>query len=128
MSGTTSETVAHTAGDGTDAGSMPVFAKEATFLGIAHSRWPAILAPIVVGLLALAGWEAVVRWNSIPYYILPGPLLVGKTLIDDWGTLSTSLLITLKITAMALTAAVVVGVTLAVLFTQSKWLEMSLFP
>jgi NitT/TauT family transport system permease protein len=36
--------------------------------------------------------------------------------------------ITLRITAAALLAAVTVGVTLAVLFTQSKWLEMSLFP
>ncbi len=121
-------TTAKSSPDGTDAGSMPVFATEQKVLGIARSRWPAILAPIVIGILALAGWEAVVRWKEIPYYILPGPSLVGKTLVEDWGTLSTSLLVTLKITAMALTAAVVVGVALAVLFTQSKWLEMSLFP
>jgi hypothetical protein len=57
-----------------------------------------------------------------------GPLLIGQTLVADWGTLSGSLWITLRITFMALAAAVIVGVTLAVLFTQSKWLEMSLLP
>ena len=36
--------------------------------------------------------------------------------------------ITLRITFAALIAAVTVGVALAVLFTQSKWLEKSLFP
>jgi NitT/TauT family transport system permease protein len=38
------------------------------------------------------------------------------------------LLITLRITFAALIAAVTVGVALAVIFTQSKWLEKSLFP
>jgi NitT/TauT family transport system permease protein len=36
--------------------------------------------------------------------------------------------VTLRITLAALFAAVVLGVTLAVVFAQSKWLEMALFP
>ncbi|KPF65882.1 ABC transporter ATP-binding protein [Bosea sp. AAP35] len=97
-------------------------------LGLPASAWPRILAPIVIGVVTLAAWEFAVRWNAIPAYILPGPLLIGQTLVSDWGTLSGSLWITLRITFMALAAAVIVGVTLAVLFTQSKWLEMSLLP
>ncbi len=97
-------------------------------LGLPASTWPRILAPIAIGVLALALWEFAVRWNGIPPYILPGPLLIGQTLVADWSTLSGSLWITLRITFMALAAAVIVGVTLAVLFTQSKWLEMSLLP
>jgi NitT/TauT family transport system permease protein len=114
--------------DGTDAAARPVFAEERRILGIAASAWPGIIAPIVIGILALIGWEVLVRVRGIPHYILPGPLLIGQTLIADWPTLSTSLWVTLRITAAALIAAVVVGVTLAVLFTQSKWLELSLFP
>lgn len=53
---------------------------------------------------------------------------MAQTLVADWGTLSGSLWITLKITFMALAAAVIVGVALAVLFSQSKWLEMALLP
>ncbi len=114
--------------DGTDAEAMPVFAQERRILGITVSAWPGILAPIAVGVLALLAWEALVRVKGIPSYILPGPLLIAQTLVTDWHTLSGALWITLRITAAALIAAVSVGVALAVLFTQSKWLEKSLFP
>ena len=40
------------------------------------------------------GWEALVRVNEIPHYILPGPLLIGRTLVEDWPTLSVSLWVT----------------------------------
>ena len=114
--------------DGTDAGARPLALAEPTILGLPVSFWPRILAPIAVGILVLGLWEFAVRWNEVPSYVLPGPLLVGQTLIADWGTLSASLWITLRITFLALAAAVIVGVALAVLFTQSKWLEMALLP
>ena len=47
--------------DGTDAAAMPVFATERRVLGLPASQWPAILAPISIGILALAVWEAIVR-------------------------------------------------------------------
>lgn len=114
--------------DGTDAQALPVAMAEARILGLPASIWPRILAPLVIGVVVLALWEFAVRWNDIPHYVLPGPILVGQTLVADWGTLSGSLWVTLKITFMALAAAIVVGVTLAVLFSQSKWLEMALLP
>jgi NitT/TauT family transport system permease protein len=114
--------------DGTDAEARPLALAEPTVFGLPASFWPRILAPIAVGILVLGLWEFAVRWNEVPSYVLPGPILVGRTLIADWGTLSGSLWITLRITFMALAAAVVVGVALAVLFTQSKWLEMALLP
>ncbi|MEQ1612304.1 MAG: ABC transporter permease [Hyphomicrobiaceae bacterium] len=114
--------------DGTDSATRPVFAEEQRILGIARSSWPGILAPIAIGILGLVAWELIVRVKGIPHYVLPGPLLIGQTLIADWPTLSTSLWVTLRITFAALVAAVTVGVTLAILFTQSKWLEKSLFP
>src|SRR5262249_51542677 len=76
--------------------------------------------PVVIGLAGLVAWELVVRLNQIPYYILPGPLLVGKTLVRDWGTLYPSLLVTLAITGAALLVATVAGVLISILFTQSK--------
>jgi NitT/TauT family transport system permease protein len=96
--------------------------------GERRDRLVRVLAPLLIGLLALVAWEAVVRINDIPHYILPGPLLVAHALIEDWGTLWPSLLITLQITFMALAVAVVGGVGLAILFTMSRWVELSLFP
>jgi NitT/TauT family transport system permease protein len=102
--------------------------RERRVLGLAVSTWPKILAPTVIGLVVIALWEAVVRINHIPVYILPGPILIVETLIRDWHTLSGSLLVTLQITFMALGVAVGLGVFLSVLFSQSKWIELSFFP
>jgi NitT/TauT family transport system permease protein len=102
--------------------------RERRVLGLAVSTWPKILAPLIIGILFLALWEAVVRLNHIPVYILPGPILIGQTLIRDWHTLSGSLWVTLQITFMALAVAVGLGVFLSVLFSQSKWIELSFFP
>ena len=101
---------------------------ERRVLGLPAGAWPGIVAPVVVGALALAGWQLLVIANGIPPYVLPGPVLIGQTLVADWPTLAGSLLVTLKITMAALVAAVVVGVALAVLFAQSRWLERALFP
>ncbi|MDP1960615.1 MAG: ABC transporter permease, partial [Reyranella sp.] len=86
------------------------------------------IAPVIMGLLMLALWEGVVRVAEIPPYILPSPLVVARTLVADWGMLAPALWVTLKITLEALAAAVVVGVLLAVLFSLSRWVELSLFP
>ena len=91
-------------------------------------RWLRILAPIVIGLLVLGGWEGLVRAKGIPPYVLPGPIAIAETLVRDWASLSASLLVTLKITALALLIAASLGLLLAVLFAQSRILELSLFP
>jgi NitT/TauT family transport system permease protein len=87
-----------------------------------------LLAPLAVGLLFLAAWEAVVRIEAIPRYILPGPLLVAETLWTDGPSLLGSLLVTLRITFAALIAAALLGGAIALLFARSRVLEISLFP
>ena len=99
-----------------------------TVLGIRRETWPKILMPSTMGFLGLVLWEVLVSVNAVPHYILPGPLLIARTLWTDWGTLSGSLWITLQITGMALTVAVVLGVALSILFSLSKWVELSFFP
>ena len=80
--------------DGTDAEARPMVVVERTVFGLPAGAWSGILAPIVIGLLALGLWEAAVRLKGIPSYILPGPLLIVETLVNDWATLSQALLIT----------------------------------
>jgi NitT/TauT family transport system permease protein len=114
--------------DGTDEAMRPVLAPERRVLGITVTTWPSIIAPVVVGFLGLGLWQALVVLKGIPPYVLPGPLLIAQTLAADWPTLSGSLVVTLEITLSALIAAIVAGVALAILFTQSRWLERALFP
>ena len=73
-------------------------------------------------------WDVFVRVMQLPPYLLPGPLLVLQTLIHEWPQLFPSLLITLQITVVAFIAATVSGLAIAILFTQSQWIERSFFP
>jgi NitT/TauT family transport system permease protein len=114
--------------DGTDANALPPIVGERRWFYLNVTTWQKILAPVVIGLVVLGLWEFVVWKAEVPYYILPGPWRIFRTLIADWGTLSGSLWITLQITGLALLAAVLLGGLLSILFTQSKWLEFSLFP
>ena len=93
-----------------------------------RQRLAEIAAPLVAGALFLAAWQAVVQWQGIPPYILPSPVAIAAALWHDGPSLLGSLLVTLRITLAALIAAVVLGGALAILFAQSRLLEISLFP
>jgi NitT/TauT family transport system permease protein len=92
------------------------------------AQWKTIVAPIVVGILFLGFWHAFVTIKQIPSYIVPGPLLVLETLLQDWNALYGSLLITLQVTGSALLLAVLLGSLLSIVFVQSRLLESALLP
>jgi len=87
-----------------------------------------VLLPIAVLIAGVVVWDLVVRLNEIPPYVLPGPGLVVRTLIADWPILGESLQVTLLTALEGFIAAAVGGMALALLFSQSKWLEFSLLP
>jgi NitT/TauT family transport system permease protein len=112
-----------------EAAAAPVDAEEARRARMRRIEGVAKWAlPVLVMALGIWLWDRIVVWNEIPHYILPGPGLVLQTLIKDWAILFDALLVTLQITLMALAVAVIGGVGLAILFTQSKWAEMSFYP
>ncbi|WP_206110697.1 ABC transporter permease [Pannonibacter phragmitetus] len=82
---------------------------------------------LMLGLLVLA-WAWYVSAYNVPHYILPSPARVAQSLYTDWGTLSGALWVTVKITLTALLLALVGGVGLAVLMTQSRWIELAIYP
>jgi NitT/TauT family transport system permease protein len=92
------------------------------------TRFSRIAAPLAVGAVLLVLWEAVVRAEGIPPYILPGPLAIAQSLWTDGPSLLGSLLVTLRVTLAALAAAAVLGGAIALLFSLSRVLELSLFP
>jgi NitT/TauT family transport system permease protein len=89
------------------------------------AKW---LLPFVVLFAVLAYWQwAVVHYDVKPY-LLPSPLRILTTLGADWPLLFPSLINTLEITFGALALAVIGGGGLAILFAQSRWIEMALVP
>jgi NitT/TauT family transport system permease protein len=87
-----------------------------------------ITLPVFVLVLVVVVWNAVVQTFAIPPYVLPGPGLVLRTLIADGGLLWHSLLVTLTTTFEGFLLAAIGGIGLAVLFSQSRLIEYSLYP
>jgi NitT/TauT family transport system permease protein len=87
-----------------------------------------LLPPVMVAILLLGLWQWWVMAYDIPPFLVPSPLLVMQTLAKDWPLLSGSLLVTLKVTFLALVASVVIGVAVAFAFVQSRWIETAFFP
>jgi NitT/TauT family transport system permease protein len=86
------------------------------------------VAPLTVGAVILALWQAIVQIEEIPPYILPGPVAIAAALWIDGPSLLGSLLVTLRITLAALAAAAILGGAIALLFSLSRLLALSLFP
>ncbi len=89
------------------------------------ARW---MLPSLVLILLIGGWQAYVTIAQVPHYILPSPLLIGKTLINDWAVLWPAMLVTGRLTLLALIFAVIGGLAIAIAFNQSKWVELAMFP
>ncbi|WP_409147156.1 ABC transporter permease [Pseudoxanthobacter sp. M-2] len=87
-----------------------------------------ILVPVVMLALVVVAWWGIVIAYQIPRYILPSPADVAIAMVTDWPILGRSLLNTLWTTFAALALALSGGVALAILMTQSKWIELALYP
>ncbi|MBU6472787.1 MAG: ABC transporter permease [Alphaproteobacteria bacterium] len=87
-----------------------------------------LLLPVALGLLVLALWEAIVRLYAIPPYVLPAPSAIGLAFVANFASLMASAWTTLSITLLAFVLALLGGVGLAVLFSQSRLIENALYP
>lgn len=96
--------------------------------GGATSRVARIVVPIIIGIIFLGVWEFLVHWLEVPKFVLPPPSKILDALLTDYATLGASMWKTLQITIAAFFVALVLGVTGAILFTQSRLFEISLFP
>jgi NitT/TauT family transport system permease protein len=93
-----------------------------------NSRVLRIVVPTLVGIGFLLLWEFLVRINGVPTFVLPAPSSIWTSFIANFASLMDSLWVTLSITVLAFILAVVGGVGLAILFSQSRIVEMALFP
>jgi NitT/TauT family transport system permease protein len=87
-----------------------------------------VVIPVAMVALAIGLWQLHITVNNVPHYIMPAPAKVVETLFTDWPTLYPSLLVTLRITLLALALALIGGVGIAIILVQSKWIELAIFP
>jgi NitT/TauT family transport system ATP-binding protein len=92
------------------------------------SRSLRFASPALIAVLLLGAWQAMVVAYDVPPYIVPSPTRIFQTLMADRALLATSLSVTLQIALTALALATAIGTVIALLFVQSRWIEMSFFP
>jgi len=90
-------------------------------------RWLVINSGIVFAALVTI-WSRVVAFARIPPYILPGPLAVAHAIQDRYSTLLSSLWITTIEALGGLIASIVVGIAIAMVFAQWRWMRQLVYP
>jgi NitT/TauT family transport system permease protein len=91
----------------------------------AIARWA---LPLLVVILTIWGWHWFSNSTQTRGLIFPEPAKVWARFLADHAMLFGSLMVTLKITFLALGIAIIGGVLLAILFTQSRFAELVFFP
>jgi len=92
------------------------------------SRLQTVAPPIVAFGLLIGAWEVFVRWQQIPVYLLPPPSTVMTVAFARWGDLLTSVSTTFTAALAGLGMSIIVGITAALVMSQNKLLERSLYP
>ena len=85
-------------------------------------------SPIIALTIIFIIWEFLVNLFSIQLYILPAPTDIFLSLNDNLRELLLATLNTLKITLFAFLIATLIAIGLAIIFSLSKILEISLYP
>lgn len=84
--------------------------------------------PWLVALVLIGIWQVWVRWAEVPTYLVPAPTDIAGKLVSDWSLLAPAWWTTLKVTALALLSAILLGTLTAFVFVQSRWIEAAFFP
>jgi NitT/TauT family transport system permease protein len=92
------------------------------------TRWGKWVLPPLIGLLILLGWEWAVAAFQVPAFVLPPPSAILAALWQDGPLLFSSAWLTVTVTLQAFLLALVTGVGLALLFSQSRLAALALYP
>jgi NitT/TauT family transport system permease protein len=73
-------------------------------------------------------WQSILWIFRVPPFMLPSPWAVARAVVARLPTLLTSLSITAEEAGAGLIASVIVGVIIALIFAQSRWVRRMLYP
>lgn len=87
-----------------------------------------MIAPLVLALMLLGGWEAYVDLGGTSSFVLPAPHSIAAALYDNAGLLASNLSITAEEVGLGLLIALVVGFALAIAIHLSPPLRRAVYP
>ncbi|MDB5056534.1 MAG: transporter ATP-binding protein [Chloroflexi bacterium] len=97
-----------------------------------HSRGRALaeswLPPILALIVLVVVWIAAIRWKNTPPIIAPSPGDVVNGFRNNTSDILTALWSTFKDAFIGLGLSILIGVSVAVIMSQSKLLERAIFP
>jgi NitT/TauT family transport system permease protein len=83
---------------------------------------------LAVFAAVLVVWQLVLWVFKVPRFMLPSPWAVARAVVARFPSLLMSLAITAEESLGGLLASIVVGVAMALLFAQSRWIRKMLYP
>jgi NitT/TauT family transport system permease protein len=83
-------------------------------------------AAVFAALLIL--WQLILIVFKVPKFMLPSPWAVATAIKDRLPTLTVAFAITAAEAGVGLIASIVVGVAIALLFAQSRWIRRTFYP
>ena len=83
---------------------------------------------VAVFLALLITWQLILWVFHVPHYMLPSPWAVARAVRARFSSLLTSTAITAEESLGGLLASIVVGVIVALIFAQSRWVRKMLYP
>ncbi len=86
------------------------------------------LPPLALGALLIVFWYLAIALLRVPAFILPSPGAIVAAAVQNAGSLGPALFRTFLEALGGFALSIVVGVTLALIMSQSKVLERSLYP
>lgn len=93
-------------------------------------RWLATraLPPLLVLVVFLAGWEGIARAAEIPPYLLPPPSAIADALVTAREELISATALTAVAAGSGFLCSLLLGGLIAFIFSQSRWIQRSLYP
>ena len=91
-------------------------------------RFVVLLNAVGIFAMLLLLWQAVIWLGHEPAYMLPSPWRVFRVIVERFSSLAESFEITAKAAILGLVGSIVVGVAIALLFAQSRWIRRMLYP
>ena len=92
------------------------------------SRFVTLANALAVFAALLLLWQLVLWVFRVPPYMLPSPLAVARAVVARFSPLTTSFAITAEESAGGLIASILVGIVVALLFAQWRWVRRMLYP
>jgi len=84
--------------------------------------------PILLFILLVVAWQVICKTMNVPRFLLPAPTDVVEAWIENRQSLIGSLISTFVSALIGFGAAIVVGMSIALLMSQSRLIERSIFP